>query len=48
MSLSTPPEGAQRVRSEGRVRTAQQVPVIPEIRITLRLAYALLFSLLYI
>lgn len=46
MSLSTPPEGAQRVRSEGRVRTAQQVPVIPEIRITL--AYALLFSLLYI
>lgn len=43
-NLSTPPEGAQRARSQGRVRTAQQVPVIPEIRITF--AYALLFCLL--
>lgn len=31
VNLSSQPEGAQRARSEGRVRIAQQVPVIPEI-----------------
>lgn len=33
VNLSSPPEGAQRARSEGRVRIAQPVPVIPEIRV---------------